>query len=89
MGYNYLPSCNYLHIGVQVEATSFILSSIISKSLFAGILTSEIIMQKLALKIGLIPQSEWFASLSDASEAGTHGPSVSTQALNMGMGCRQ
>ena len=64
MGYNYLPSSNFLHIGVQRELTSFILSGTILKSLFAGISTSEIIMRKLALKIGMIPQKlEWLASL--------------------------
>ena len=65
MGYNYLPSRNFLHISVQVEVTSFILSGTILKLLFAGILTSEIVMQKLALKISMIPQKlEWLASLA-------------------------
>ena len=64
MGYNYLSNSNFLHIGVQVEVTSFILSATILKSLFAGILTSKIVMRKLALKTGMIPQkSEWLASL--------------------------
>ena len=37
------------------------------KSFFAGILTSEIVMRKLALKIGMIPQkSECLASLLES-----------------------
>ena len=65
MEYNYLPSFNFLHIGVPVEVTSFILSVTIKKSLFAGILMSEIVMRKLALKtrydsakIGMVGISE-------------------------------
>ena len=64
MGYNYLPTCNFLHIGVQVEVTSFILSGTILKTAICLILTSKIVMRKLALKIGMILQkSEWLASL--------------------------
>ena len=49
---------------MQVEVTAFILSGTILKSLFAGIMMSEIVMRKLALKISMIPQkSEWLASL--------------------------
>ena len=53
----------------KVRVTSFILSGTILKSLFCGILTTEIVMRKLALKNGMIPQkSEWLASLQPASE---------------------
>ena len=51
-------------IGVAVGLTPFILSGFILKLLFAGILTSKIVMQKSTLKISMIPQkSEWLASL--------------------------
>ena len=64
MGYNYLATCYFLHIGVQVEVTSFILSGTILKTAICLILTSKIVMRKLALKIGMILQkSEWLASL--------------------------
>ena len=64
MGYNYLPSSNFIYIGVQVEVTFFILSGTILKSLFTRILMSEIVMWKLALKMGMNPQkSKWLASL--------------------------
>ena len=64
MGYIYLPTCNFLHIGVQLEVTSFILSGTILKTAICRSLTSKIVMRKLASKIGMIPQKlEWLASL--------------------------
>ena len=48
----------------MVGLTPFILSGTVLKSLFAGISMSEIVMWKLAMKIGMIPQkSECLASL--------------------------
>ena len=51
---------------MEVGVTPFILSGTVLKSLFARIVTSEIVIPKLALKNGMIPQnSEWLASLDN------------------------
>ena len=48
----------------EVGVTPIILSGNIIKSLFAVILTLEMVMPKLTLKISMIPQkSEWLTSL--------------------------
>ena len=84
MGYNYLPSCNFLHIGVQVEVTSFILSGTMLKSLFAENLTSEIVMRKLALKIGMIPQKSECWHLWDSPDPLLINNAIATQISRAG-----
>ena len=64
--YNYQRQCEMLPKPVY-RLTSLILSGTIFylKSLFCGILMSEILMRKSALKNGIIPQkSKWLASLN-------------------------
>ena len=61
--------------GVEVGVTHIILSGTILKSLFAVILTFQIVMQKKALKIGygMIPQKrEWLASLCTLEKKGVN-----------------
>ena len=69
---------NFLHMGVQGGATSFILSGFDFKLLFAKILMSETIMRKSDMKIGMIPQkSEWLASLKyDSHRSKGHDETV-------------
>ena len=55
--YYYQCRYNFLYNSVEGGVTPFILSGIVLKSLFARILTPEIVMRKSPLKIGMIDHS--------------------------------